>query len=171
MEFERVQASLRLACANRKPNGPSDAPASLCPFSNARCSVARKPTTASQRQLLESTLSALATLITDLAPQAQVEMRFEQYEDAGAHVYVHPPRDMPAEGVERLELTIGERCNELLPETGLFIVSAVSGWWQCRVTDIAWVLRTARQAFERLSQRGRLNILTTRVPRRSMVEH
>ena len=89
--------------------------------------MARKHTTASQRQLLESTLSALATLITDLAPQAQVEMRFEQYEDAGAHVYVHPPRDMPAEGVERLELTIGERCNELLLETGLFIVSAVSG--------------------------------------------
>jgi hypothetical protein len=89
--------------------------------------MARKQTTASQRQLLESTLSTLATWITDLAPQAQVEMTFEQYEDEDAHVYVHPPRDMPAEGVERLELTIGERCNELLLDTGLFIVSAVSG--------------------------------------------
>ncbi len=89
--------------------------------------MARKQTTASQRQLLESTLSTLATLITDLAPQAQVEMTFEQYEDEDGHVYVHPPRDMPAEDVERLELTIGERCNELLLETGLFIVSAVSG--------------------------------------------
>jgi hypothetical protein len=69
----------------------------------------------------------LATLITDLAPQAQVEMTFEQYEDEDAHVYVHPPRDMSAEDVERLELTVGERCNELLLDTGLFIVSAVSG--------------------------------------------
>ncbi len=88
--------------------------------------MARKQTTASQRQLLESTLSTLATWITDLAPQAQVEMTFEQYEDEDAHVYVHAPRDMPAEDVERLELTIGERCNELLLDTGLFIVSAVS---------------------------------------------
>jgi hypothetical protein len=55
-----------------------------------------------------------------------VEMTFEQYEDEDAHVYVHPPRDMSAKDVERLELTIGERCNELLLETGLFIVSAVS---------------------------------------------
>lgn len=89
--------------------------------------MARKQMTASQRQRLESTLSTLATWITDLAPQVQVEMTFEQYEDEDAHVYVHPPRDMPAEGVEHLELTIGERCNELLLDTGLFIVSAVSG--------------------------------------------
>jgi len=89
--------------------------------------MARKQTTASQRQLLESTLSSLATLITDLAPQAQVEMTFEQYEDEDAHVYVHPPRDMTAEDIERLELMLGERCNELLLDTGLFIVSAVSG--------------------------------------------
>jgi hypothetical protein len=88
--------------------------------------MARKQTTASQRQLLESTLSTLATWITDLAPQAQVEMTFEQYEDEDAHVYVRAPRDMPAEDVERLELTVGERCNELLLDTGLFIVSAVS---------------------------------------------
>jgi hypothetical protein len=65
--------------------------------------------------------------ITDLAPQAQVEMTFEQYEDEDADVYVYAPRDMAAEDVERLELTIGERFNELLLDTGLFIVSAVSG--------------------------------------------
>jgi hypothetical protein len=64
-------------------------------------------------------------LIPDLAPQAQVEMTFEQYEDA--HVYVHPPRDMTAEDIERLELTLGEHCNELLLDTGLFIVSALPG--------------------------------------------
>jgi hypothetical protein len=32
-----------------------------------------------------------------------------------------------AEDVECLELTVGERCNEILLDTGLFIVSAVSG--------------------------------------------
>jgi hypothetical protein len=89
--------------------------------------MARKQTTASQRQLLESTLSSLVTLITELAPRAQVEVTFEQYEDEDAHVYVHPPPDMTAADIERLELTLGERCNELLLDTGLFIVSAVSG--------------------------------------------
>ena len=88
--------------------------------------MARKPTTASQRQLLERTLSELATWIQDLAPQAEVDITLEQYEDEGAHLYVHPPQAMTAEDVERVELTVGERCNEILLDTGLFIVSAVS---------------------------------------------
>jgi hypothetical protein len=87
--------------------------------------MARKQTTANQRQFLESTLSQLATLITELVPQAQAEITFEQYEDEDAHVYIYPPHAMTAEDVERLELTVGERCNEILLETGLFIVSAV----------------------------------------------
>jgi hypothetical protein len=89
--------------------------------------MARKQTTASQRQLLERTLSDLAVLIPDLAPQAQVEMTFEQYEDEDAHVYVHPRQVMMAEEIEHLELTVGERCNDILLDTGLFIVSAVCG--------------------------------------------
>jgi len=89
--------------------------------------MARKQTTASQRQLLESTLSHLATMIQDLVPQAQVDITFEQYEDEDAHVYVHPPTALAAEDIERVELTVGERCNEILLETGLFIVSAVCG--------------------------------------------
>ena len=88
--------------------------------------MARKQTTASQRQLLERTLSQLATWIQDLAPQAQVDITLEQYEDEDAHLYVHPPQAMTAEDVERLELTVGERCNEILLDTGFFIVSAVS---------------------------------------------
>ena len=39
--------------------------------------MARKQTTASQRQLLEHTLSQLATWIQDLAPQAQVDITLE----------------------------------------------------------------------------------------------
>jgi hypothetical protein len=85
--------------------------------------MARKQTTASQRQLLERTLSDLAALITDMAPQAQVEITFEQYEDA--HVYVHPHQAMTAEEIEHLELTVGEHRNDILLDTGLFIVSAV----------------------------------------------
>lgn len=89
--------------------------------------MARKQTPASQRQLLERTLSTLATWIQDLAPQAQVEITLEQYEDEDAHLYVHPSQAMTVEDVERLELTVGERCNEILLDTGFFIVSAVCG--------------------------------------------
>ena len=88
--------------------------------------MARKQTPASQRQLLERTLSQLATWIQDIAPQAQVDITLEQYEDEDAHLYVHLPQAMPAEDVERLELMVGERCNDILLDTGLFIVSAVS---------------------------------------------
>jgi hypothetical protein len=89
--------------------------------------MARKQTTASQRQLLERTLSQLATWIQDLAPQAQVDITLEQYEDEDAHIYVHPPQTMTTQDVECLELTVGERCNDILLDTGLFIVSAVCG--------------------------------------------
>ena len=89
--------------------------------------MARKQTTASQRQLLERTLSELATWIHDLVPQAQVEITLEQYEDEDAHLYIQPPQGMTAEDVERLEVTVGERCNDILLDTGLLIVSAVSG--------------------------------------------
>jgi hypothetical protein len=34
---------------------------------------------------------------------------------------------MTAEGIERLELALGERCNEPSVGTGLFIASAVPG--------------------------------------------
>jgi hypothetical protein len=87
--------------------------------------MARKPTTASQQQLLEQTLANLTSMIKDLSPQAEVEITFEQYEDEDAHVYVHPPVDMAAEEVDRLEVAVGERCNEMLLDTGLFIISAV----------------------------------------------
>jgi hypothetical protein len=87
--------------------------------------MARKATTASQQQLLEQALSNLAAMIQDLSPQAEVEITFEQYEDEDAHVYIHPPAAMSAEDIDRLEVAVGERCNEMLLDTGLFIVSAV----------------------------------------------
>ena len=87
--------------------------------------MARKPTTANQQQFLAQTLSHLAILIQDLSPQTEVEITFEQYEDEDAHVYIHPPADMTAEEIDRLEMAVGERCNEILLDTGLFIISAV----------------------------------------------
>jgi hypothetical protein len=87
--------------------------------------MARRPTTASHQQLLDQTLSNLTAMIQDLSPQAEVEITFAQYEDEDAHVYVHPPAEMTAEEVDQLEVAVGERCNEMLLDTGLFIVSAV----------------------------------------------
>ena len=87
--------------------------------------MARKPTTANQQQLLEQSLSNLTALIQDLSPRAEVEITYEQYEDEDAHIYIHPPADMTSEEVDRLEMAVGEHCNEMLLDTGLFIVSAV----------------------------------------------
>ena len=87
--------------------------------------MARKTTTANQQHFLEQALSQLAVMIQDLSPQTEVEITYEQYEDEDAHVYIHPPADMTAEEIDHLEVTVGERCNEMLLETGLFIISAV----------------------------------------------
>jgi hypothetical protein len=65
--------------------------------------------------------------MTDLAAQAQVDITCEPYGDEDAPIDIHPPCDMPAEDVEPLEQVVGERCNERLLDTGLLIVSAVSG--------------------------------------------
>jgi hypothetical protein len=86
--------------------------------------MARKTITANQQHILEQALSQLA-VIQDFSPQAEVEITYEQYEDEDAHVYIHPPADMTAEAIDHLEAAVGERCNEMLLETGLFIISAV----------------------------------------------
>jgi hypothetical protein len=89
--------------------------------------MAHKRKTPSQRELLDSKLAELAALIKDASPQARIESSFEQYEDEDAHVYVYPPPTMGAEEVDRLELMVGERCNDILLDTGLFIIGAVCG--------------------------------------------
>lgn len=87
--------------------------------------MSRRGKIPSREELLETKLSELATLIKGLSPQARVEMSRERYEDEDAHVYVHVAPDTAPEQVERLEGALGERCNEVLLETGLFIVGAV----------------------------------------------
>ena len=64
-------------------------------------------------------------LIKEVSPPSRIEISFEQYEDEDAHIYVYPPATMEAEEVERLELLVGKRCNDILLDTGLFIVGAV----------------------------------------------
>ena len=87
--------------------------------------MARKPTTANYQQLLEQSLSHLTALIQDLSPQAEVEITYEQYEDEDAHVYIHLPTVMTIEEIDQLEMAVGEHCNEMLLDNGLFIISAV----------------------------------------------
>ena len=64
-------------------------------------------------------------LIKEVSQPSRVEISFEQYEDEDAHIYVYPPATMEAEEVEHLELMVGERCNDILLDTRLFIVGAV----------------------------------------------
>ena len=85
----------------------------------------RTPKNPSQQELLENKLSELTAMIKELSPQARVEISFERYEDEDAHIRVYPPDSIKAEEVTRIELTMGERCNDVLIETGLFIVGAV----------------------------------------------
>ena len=85
----------------------------------------RTPKTPSQQDLLETKLSEITALIKELSPQARVEISFERYEDEDAHIHVYPPPSIEAEVVTRIELTMGERCNDILLETGLFIIGAV----------------------------------------------
>ena len=86
--------------------------------------MARKRKTPKQ-SLLDRHLAELVILIKDVSPPARVEISFEQYEDEDAHICVYPPATMSATEIERLELIMGERYNDILLETGLFIVGAV----------------------------------------------
>ncbi len=76
-------------------------------------------------ELLEAKLSELTDLIKELSPEARVEIVFTHYEDEDAAIDVYPPELLRVEEVRRLEQTLGARCNDILVETGLFIIGAV----------------------------------------------
>jgi len=76
-------------------------------------------------ELLEAKLSELTDLVKEISPEARVEVLFTHYEDEDAAIDVYPPTSLPTEEVRRLEQTLGERCNDILVETGLFIIGAV----------------------------------------------
>ena len=78
-----------------------------------------------RRELLDSQLSELVALVKDLSSQARVAISHARYEDEDAHISVYPPPTLETEEVRRLELALGARCNDILVETGLFIIGAV----------------------------------------------
>lgn len=83
------------------------------------------PKTPSGEEFLETKISELSALIKELSPHARVEISFERSEDEDVHIHVHPPLSIGAEEVARIEATMGELCNDVLLETGLFIIGAV----------------------------------------------
>ena len=85
----------------------------------------RNPKTPSGKDLLDTKVSELTALIKELSPQASVEVSFERYEDEDAHIRVYPPSSVDPNEAARIELKMGERCNEVLLETGLFIIGTV----------------------------------------------
>lgn len=76
-------------------------------------------------ELLAVKLSELTDLVKDQSPEARVEIAFTHYEDEDAAIDVYLSALQPAEEVRRLEQALGERCNEILVETGLFIIGTV----------------------------------------------
>jgi len=78
-----------------------------------------------KNELLEVKLSELTDLVKDLSPAARVEIAFTHYEDEDASIDVYLSAPLPETEVLRLEQALGERCNEILVETGLFIIGAV----------------------------------------------
>ena len=85
----------------------------------------RKRKNLSRPELLDITLSELAALIKDLAPESRVEISYAQYEDEDAHVSIYLPETAGKDEVQRIETALGERCNDILVDTGLFIIGAV----------------------------------------------
>ena len=75
--------------------------------------------------LLEAKLSELTALIKQLSPDARVEIAAERYEDEDTGLDVYVPPDFQAAAISDLERSLGERCNDILLDTGLFIIGAV----------------------------------------------
>lgn len=92
---------------------------------SSRYSMPRPPKPPRGTDLLETKISELTSLIKEMAPQARVEITFERCEDEDAHIRVYPPPLIDPEEVAQIELKIGESCNQVLIETGLFIIGAV----------------------------------------------
>ena len=84
-----------------------------------------KGKSSSHQALLEAKLSELTALIKELSPDARVEIAAERYEDEDAAVDVYVPQAFQASAISELERALGERCNDILLDTGLFIIGAV----------------------------------------------
>jgi hypothetical protein len=74
---------------------------------------------------MDAKISELTALVRQLSPQSRVEVSFERSEDEDAHIRVYPPPGIESEEAARIELALGEHCNEVLMQTGVFIIGAV----------------------------------------------
>lgn len=85
----------------------------------------RKRKNLDRPELLDTSLAQIAVLIKELAPESRVEISYARYEDEDAHVSIYLPPTASKDEVLRIETALGERCNDILVDTGLFIIGAV----------------------------------------------
>ena len=87
--------------------------------------MARAAHSDTKEGLLDHKLRELTLWVKELSADASIEISFERYEDEDAHVRIYPPLGLSPEEVQQLELALGQRCTDILLETGVFIVAAV----------------------------------------------
>ena len=75
--------------------------------------------------LLDHKLRELTLMVQGLNAESRIDISFEQHEDEDAHIRIYPPAGLSPDEVQYLELTLGQRCTEILRETGLVIIGAV----------------------------------------------
>ncbi len=77
-----------------------------------------------ERDILDQKLTELALLAKRLCPEAKVEVNTVRYEDEDGRLKIFPPSGLSEDEEEKLEEALAEKCNEILEESGLFILCA-----------------------------------------------
>ncbi len=77
-----------------------------------------------ERDILDQKLTELALLAKRLCPEAKVEVNTVRYEDEDGRLKIFPPSGLSEDEEEKLEEALAEKCNEILNESGLFILCA-----------------------------------------------
>ena len=77
-----------------------------------------------ERDILDQKQTELALLAKKLCPEAKVEVNTLRYEDEDGRLKIFPPSRLSEDEEEKLEEALAEKCNEILEESGLFILCA-----------------------------------------------
>jgi len=77
-----------------------------------------------ERDILDQKLPELALLAKKLCPEAKVEVNTVRYKDEDGRLKIFPPSRLSEDEEEKLEEALAEICNEILKESGLFILCA-----------------------------------------------
>ena len=78
-----------------------------------------------RRKLLDHRLTELLLYAKELCPEGRVEVSTLQNEDEDGHVTIFPPPTLLEEEVDRIEMALATRADEIFDTTGLFILYAV----------------------------------------------